>query len=91
MIDLIAASARQCHRNIGTAIGIMNDLNDSHRALEPLPRTKTAGGLIGHLCVTGDYGRKICGRANGTESVHARGGWSTTRVAGLSIKSTETA
>lgn len=62
MIDLIDASVRQCHRNIGTAVGIMNALDDSHRALEPQPGTKTAGWLIGHLCVTGDYGRKICGR-----------------------------
>jgi len=45
-----------------TATKIITGLDDSHRALEPRPGVKTAGWLIGHLCVTGDYGRKICGR-----------------------------
>jgi hypothetical protein len=37
-------------------------LGDSHRILMPLPGSKTAGWIIGHLCITGDFGRKLCGR-----------------------------
>jgi hypothetical protein len=37
------------------------DLEDQHRALEPAPGTKTAGWLLGHLAVTGDFARKLCG------------------------------
>jgi hypothetical protein len=37
-------------------------LNDSHRTLQPQPGSKTAGWIIGHLCITGDFGRKLCGR-----------------------------
>jgi len=37
------------------------DLDDTHLALEPVPGTKTAGWLVGHLSVTGDFGRRICG------------------------------
>lgn len=37
------------------------DLNDDHLALEPIAGTKTAGWLVGHLAVTGDFGRRLCG------------------------------
>lgn len=37
------------------------DLTDDHLALEPMSGTKTAGWLVGHLSVTGDFGRRICG------------------------------
>jgi hypothetical protein len=37
------------------------DLEDQHRAYEPAPGTKTAGWLLGHLVVTGDFGRRLCG------------------------------
>lgn len=37
------------------------DLTDNHLALEPIAGTKTAGWLVGHLSVTGDFGRRICG------------------------------
>jgi hypothetical protein len=37
------------------------DLTDDHLALEPIAGTKTAGWLVGHLAVTGDFGRRICG------------------------------
>ena len=37
------------------------DLTDDHLALEPMSGTKTAGWLVGHLAVTGDFGRRICG------------------------------
>lgn len=40
----------------------VSGLDDSHRALEPTPGLRTAGWLIGHLAVTGDFGRKLCGR-----------------------------
>ncbi|CAG0965131.1 hypothetical protein ARNL5_01234 [Anaerolineae bacterium] len=39
----------------------MADLDDSHRALQPVPSGKTAGWLLGHMAVTGDFGRRICG------------------------------
>jgi hypothetical protein len=39
----------------------VTDLNDNHLALEPIAGTKTAGWLVGHLSVTGDFARRICG------------------------------
>jgi hypothetical protein len=36
-------------------------LDDSHRALEPVPGTKTAGWIVGHLTITGDFARRLCG------------------------------
>ena len=62
MSVLIAGAVTQCRFQLGAARAIMAGLDDSHRALEPQPGTKTAGWLIGHLSATGDYGRKICGR-----------------------------
>ena len=62
MIGTMDAAVHQCGHHLGTATGIMKGLSDAHLALEPHPGTKTAGWLIGHLCVTGDYGRKLCGR-----------------------------
>lgn len=41
---------------------VMAGLDDSHRALEPKPGVKTAGWLVGHLTVTGDFARRLCGR-----------------------------
>src|ERR1041385_616659 len=35
-------------------------LEDRHSALEPVPGGKTAGWLVGHLVVTGDFGRRLC-------------------------------
>ncbi|HEV8599268.1 MAG TPA: DinB family protein [Gemmatimonadales bacterium] len=37
------------------------DLEDQHRAQEPAPGAKTAGWLLGHLVITGDFARKLCG------------------------------
>lgn len=37
------------------------DLEDQHRAHEPTPGAKTAGWLLGHLVVTGDFARRLCG------------------------------
>jgi hypothetical protein len=39
----------------------LTGLADGHRALEPAPGAKTAGWLLGHLVVTGDFARKLCG------------------------------
>ena len=39
----------------------LEGLDDSHRALEPVPGTKTAGWILGHLTITGDFGRRLCG------------------------------
>ena len=41
---------------------ILHGLGDEHRALEPMPGTKTAGWLVGHLTFTGDYARRLCER-----------------------------
>ena len=43
---------------------ILHGLGDEHRALEPMPGTKTAGWLVGHLAFTGDYARRMCGRTS---------------------------
>lgn len=37
------------------------DLEDQHLAHEPTPGAKTAGWLLGHLVVTGDFARRLCG------------------------------
>jgi hypothetical protein len=55
------ASIDQCHHNLVIANGILARLNDSHLAFEPQPGAKTAGWLIGHLAVTGDFARRLCG------------------------------
>lgn len=39
----------------------VRDLDDSHRAFAPTPGGKTAGWLVGHLAVTGDFGRRLVG------------------------------
>jgi len=57
------AHAAQCRHLLGRSHSILAGLNDSHRAVEPKPGTKTAGWLIGHLAVTGDFARRLCGRA----------------------------
>jgi len=41
---------------------ILAQLDDTHRALEPRPGAKTAGWLVGHLAVSGDFARRLCGR-----------------------------
>ena len=37
------------------------DLGDQHLALEPIPGLKTAGWLLGHMIVTGDFAGRLCG------------------------------
>ena len=41
---------------------LLNGLEDRHRGLEPAPGLKTAGWLVGHLVITGDFARRLCGR-----------------------------
>ena len=55
------ASVDQCRHYLVLADRLFAQLNDSHRALEPQPGLKTAGWLIGHLAVTGDFARRLCG------------------------------
>ncbi|MGQ0640465.1 MAG: DinB family protein [Gemmatimonadaceae bacterium] len=55
-------SVAQCHFLMAMAQPILAGLDDSHLALKPQPESKTAGWLIGHLAVTGDFGRRLCGR-----------------------------
>ena len=56
------ATLTQCGHLLSSAEKILDGLDDSHRALEPQPGTKTAGWLIGHLAVTGDFARRLYGR-----------------------------
>ena len=56
------ASLAQCRYLLSLAGPILDGLDDSHRALEPQPGVKTAGWLIGHLAVSGDFARRLYGR-----------------------------
>src|SRR5262249_31348892 len=56
-------SVAQCRYLLSLADRFFGGLDDSHRALEPQPATNTAGWLVGHLAVTGDFARRLCGRA----------------------------
>ena len=55
-------SAAVCRYMISLAEPILADLSDAHAALEPRPGTKTARWILGHLAVSGDYGRCLCGQ-----------------------------
>lgn len=52
----------QCRFLLTQAERALSGLGDEHRAIEPMPGAKTAGWLVGHLAVTGDYARRLCGR-----------------------------
>ena len=52
----------QCRYLMTIADGMLDDLQDEHAHLEPVPGNKTAGWLLGHLCITGDFARRLCGR-----------------------------
>ena len=39
----------------------LSGLDDADRAWSPAPESKTAGWLLGHLVITGDFGRRLCG------------------------------
>ncbi len=55
-------AARQCAHLIREYGRLLEGLNDTHSALAPAPGAKTAGWLVGHLVITGDFGRRLCGR-----------------------------
>jgi hypothetical protein len=55
------SSVDQCRHLIPVGERLIADLTDAHRAFEPRPGTKTAGWLLGHLAVTGDFARFMCG------------------------------
>lgn len=55
-------SAELCTYLLGYAAPSLADLTDDHLALAPMPNAKTAGWILGHLCVSGDYVRRKCGR-----------------------------
>ena len=52
----------QCGYLLSLAEPMLDGLRDEHSYLEPVPGNKTAGWLLGHLCITGDFGRRLCGR-----------------------------
>lgn len=51
----------QCRYYLALADRIVAGLDDDHLALALQPGSKTAGWLIGHLAITGDSGRRMCG------------------------------
>ena len=52
----------QCKFLMWTAEPMLEGLEDKHLTLEPTPGNKTAGWLLGHLCITGNFARRLCGR-----------------------------
>lgn len=62
MIMTTEILAGQCRFLLWTAEPMLEGLNDDHLNLEPIPGNKTAGWLLGHLCITGDFARRLCGR-----------------------------
>lgn len=55
------SSVEQCRYQLMIAAPMLARLDDSHLAFEPQIGLKTAGWLVGHLAVTGDFGRHLCG------------------------------
>jgi hypothetical protein len=60
-MNILASFAPQGRFILGQGKRWFAELDDSHRAFEPIAGVKTAGWLLGHLAVTGDFGRRICG------------------------------
>lgn len=54
--------ANVCAHLIAYGEPAIADLTDEHLALCPAPGAKTAGWILGHLAVSGDYIRRKCGR-----------------------------
>jgi hypothetical protein len=52
------ATVGQCQYLLALAEPIFDGLVDAHRALEPEPGVKTAGWLVGHLAITGEFARR---------------------------------
>jgi hypothetical protein len=55
------ACIQQCRYLILVADTVINGIDDAHVAIEPRPGLKTPGWLIGHLAITADFGRRLCG------------------------------
>ncbi|HEX7940134.1 MAG TPA: DinB family protein [Gemmatimonadaceae bacterium] len=55
-------SVAQCRFFLTVFAEAVAGLDDSHRAVLPNDGAKTAGWILGHLAVTGDFARKLCGR-----------------------------
>jgi hypothetical protein len=56
------ADVAQCRALLLLAERALAGLDDTHLATEPAAGAKTAGWLVGHLAVTGDFARRLCGR-----------------------------
>lgn len=56
------AAATQCAHLLHEYDRLLDDLEDAHLTLAAAPGGKTAGWLLGHLVITGDFGRRLCGR-----------------------------
>ena len=56
------ACIQQCRYLIQLADALIEGIDDAHIAIEPQPGLKTAGWLIGHLTISADFGRHLCGR-----------------------------
>src|SRR5438270_6206176 len=54
--------AHVCDYLVGYVAPSLDDLTDEHLALEPARGAKSAGWILGHLCITGDYIRRKNGR-----------------------------
>jgi DinB superfamily len=57
------ATIAQCRYFLALAEAALEGLTDEHRAVEPERGAKTAGWLVGHLVVTGEFARRLCGRS----------------------------
>ncbi|MEO6445168.1 MAG: DinB family protein [Gemmatimonadaceae bacterium] len=55
------SSIQQCRHFLASSGDIFSGLEDRHCALESPPGATTAGWLIGHLAVSGDFARGLCG------------------------------
>ena len=55
-----------CTHLVKYAAPSLSDLTDAHLALSPAPAAKSAGWLLGHLCVSGDFVRRKAGRPPAT-------------------------
>lgn len=55
-------SAQQCRFFLREMQELVSDLSDAQRGLQARAGGKTAGWLIGHMAVTGDFARRLCGR-----------------------------
>lgn len=51
----------QCRHLLSQLDRVAADLDETHVALQPMAGVKTAGWLLGHLAVTGDFALRLCG------------------------------